>query len=80
MSTMLNICPACGFIIPWGVELCPHHAAAGRSDWALGNKAWCDFFHRGVVPPVAEGQAAWEPVVYSWDWAQLIRPTWRGVR
>ncbi len=63
-TTFPRICPACGFGIPVGVELCPHHTME-RGDWALGNRAWCDFIHRGVVAPVVE-RGALVPV-FNWE-------------
>jgi len=32
--------------------LCPYHVSAGADsdDWAKGNKVWCDWIHRGILP------------------------------
>lgn len=41
-------CAMCGVQLLEGA-LCPHHEAVFNRRWASGNKAWCDFFHRGIV-------------------------------
>ena len=32
-------------------ELCGHHSPGPGADWATGNRAMCDFVHRGIVAP-----------------------------
>ena len=46
----MRICPFCALTTAGDGELCAHHAATDK-DWAVGNRAMCDFLHRRVVPP-----------------------------
>lgn len=45
----MRICPFCALTTAGDGELCAHHAASDK-DWAVGNRAMCDFVHRRVVP------------------------------
>ena len=45
-----RLCPSCGLAVTV-TEICPHHHVYAHDDeWAAGNRAMCDFFHRGVLP------------------------------
>lgn len=67
VSTFSHVCPVCGFGLPVDVEICPHHTQE-RDDWAVGNKAWCDFFHRGQVRADGDVETlVWAPTVYNWE-------------
>lgn len=43
------LCPSCGVSNIDGVPICPHHTMVDQ-EWSRSNRAWCDFFHRGIVP------------------------------
>ena len=45
----MNICIACGFILPEYVSICPHHMRK-FDDWSINNRIICNFIHRGEVP------------------------------
>jgi hypothetical protein len=58
---------------PEGVLICPHHLNLHSDEWAVANRTFCNFVHRGIEPPpvvvelAAESQ---EPtVVYDTAWA-----------
>jgi len=48
---MPSLCASCGLELSGDSQLCPHHYHVYGDDWAQGNKAACDFFHRGIQPP-----------------------------
>jgi hypothetical protein len=45
----MGICALCGTTIPLGVGICPHHITTDEN-WAVANRVFCDFLHRGVQP------------------------------
>ncbi|HYE89547.1 MAG TPA: hypothetical protein VEA38_00950 [Terriglobales bacterium] len=47
-------CPSCAAANP-GAALCPHHVMK-EDEWATLNRAYCDFFHRGVALPFVAGE------------------------
>ena len=48
--TVMARCVLCGGENDEAVTLCLHHVV-GDHDWALFNRLFCDFVHRGIVPP-----------------------------
>ena len=58
-----SVCASCGLALRDGTGLCPHHQAVYGEDWALGNRVWCDFFHRGVVPKRLDAADRWDDLV-----------------
>ena len=58
-STALHShCGHCGAWLDDTSGLCRHHAMT-QIDWAEINRRACDFFHRGVIPPVLEAPDPW---------------------
>jgi hypothetical protein len=48
----MSLCAYCGHatVGAW----CDYHAnVPDDDDWATGNRAMCDFVHRGIVPPAS---------------------------
>jgi hypothetical protein len=45
----VRFCPHCGLGLS-SEGVCSYHLVAESEQWAAGNRVWCDFFHRGVVP------------------------------
>lgn len=48
------ICMSCGNSTFNNAEICNHHhyvSPFDNGEWAQSNRLWCDFFHRGIVPP-----------------------------
>lgn len=64
---MSSLCALCGLQITTDSGLCPHHSMAYGEDWSVGNRIWCNFFHRGEVPTRlsssdrAEAESWWVP-------------------
>jgi hypothetical protein len=48
--TVMARCVLCGGENDEAVTLCLHHVV-GDHDWAFFNRLFCDFVHRGIVPP-----------------------------
>lgn len=48
---MATLCASCGLQLTGDLGLCPHHHCVYGDDWALANRIWCDFFHRGIAHP-----------------------------
>ena len=64
-----RLCALCGQYTYRIDMICSHHGAGEPQDWADGNRAMCDFFHRGVVPhrePLTPEEMWW----YQVDWGQ----------
>jgi hypothetical protein len=59
-------CAACHLTMPGedGQRLCAHHSVV-VDEWARGNRAFCNWLHRGVEPPPQEGPSLWE-AHYGW--------------
>ena len=45
------LCPLCRLRRLDDAELCQHHEQATPDDWAMVNRLWCGFFHRGQEIP-----------------------------
>lgn len=45
----MSLCAYCRQQTPG--EICCHHSPGYEADWAAGNRAMCDFVHRGFVSP-----------------------------
>ncbi len=59
-----SVCILCGVSL-WGdIEMCPHHVGGYSEHWAVENKTACDFFHRGVEPPVVPDRK--RSIIYDW--------------
>lgn len=43
----MSTCAACGLQMSNDSELCTHHTII-EDNWHIGNRVWCDFFHRGI--------------------------------
>jgi hypothetical protein len=55
----VTLCPACGLrlgeeTVDGRVGICGHHAGYQGENWSDGNRIWCDWVHRGIVPPRLE--------------------------
>ena len=44
----MSMCAFCGLVMR-DAEVCPIHLVVNHDMWASGNRAACDFFHRGIV-------------------------------
>lgn len=47
---MPSLCTSCGLTLPGDDGLCSHHHQVYGDDWAVGNRIFCNWIHRGVVP------------------------------
>jgi hypothetical protein len=45
----MNLCASCGYQLPVGYALCPHHHTTDTG-WARTNRVMCDLLHRGIAP------------------------------
>jgi hypothetical protein len=43
-------CISCGYVLHTPFQLCAHHGQAMPEDWAVANRIYCDFIHRGKIP------------------------------
>ena len=50
----------CGLSISDG-DICPYHVKSLPDDWATGNRIFCDFIHRKIIPPTPT-----EPTPLDW--------------
>jgi hypothetical protein len=51
----MSLCALCGTQLVGDAVLCSHHCCAPPEGWADVNRLMCDFLHRGIVPPGADG-------------------------
>lgn len=62
-------CVLCGGENDEATALCLHHVV-GDHDWALFNRLFCDFIHRGVVPPRPPAE---EPMIIAeWPVVEIV--------
>ena len=56
MPVTPSLCALCGVsVYGSNLAICPYHFGGGPEDWAAGNRVFCDFMHRGVVPVTPPG-------------------------
>ena len=47
----MRLCVFCGLATNTDADICAFHTSIYGSDWAISNRAMCDFFHRHIIPP-----------------------------
>lgn len=63
----MPLCPSCGLATA-NTDICIHHVSMDPgSNWAAGNRTWCDFFHRGIVAPDDETIEDWFFRCYGYE-------------
>ena len=64
----MSFCASCALEISSDLPLCGHHHTAYADDWAIENRMYCEFFHRGKdLPRLPKHER--EAIDFVSDWA-----------
>lgn len=65
--TVIHPCPICGTTLSEGLEICAFHPCVYGDNWAIENRAMCDFIHRGVIQEIPQPAPPLDEAYYLID-------------